>query len=121
MAHFRNSCLRNQLFSNDLQNRCSLKFRIIYGKACVLESLNKVAGLKACKEAPIQAFSCEYCEGFKNIFFYRTPPLAAFVVLKNFLGKHQWRRPFVFMPEYLLIFCISILLEKHSSSLAAET
>ena len=29
-------------------------------------------------------FSCEYCEIFKNSFFYRTPPKAAFVS-KNFL------------------------------------
>ena len=28
-------------------------------------------------QAPRQAFSCEICEIFKNIFFYRTPPAAA--------------------------------------------
>ena len=43
----------------------------------MLESLfNKVAGLKSCifikKETPTQLFSCEYCEIFKNSFFYRT-------------------------------------------------
>ena len=32
---------------------------------------NKVAGL----QAPIQVFSCEICEIFKNTFFYRTPPV----------------------------------------------
>ena len=28
-------------------------------------------------------FSCEYCETFKNSFFYRTPPVAAFVALRD--------------------------------------
>ena len=41
--------------------------------------LNKVAGL--CnfikKETLVQVFSYEICEIFKNIFFYRTPPVAA--------------------------------------------
>ena len=27
---------------------------------------------------PTKAFSCEYCEIFKNSFFHRTPPVAAF-------------------------------------------
>ena len=35
---------------------------------------------KACnvikKETPKQVLSCEYCEVFKNSFFYRTPPVA---------------------------------------------
>ena len=30
------------------------------------------------KEALTQVFSCKFCEIFKNIFFYRTPPVAAF-------------------------------------------
>ena len=35
------------------------------------ESLfNKVAGLRP------QVFTCEFCEIFKNTFFYRTPPIA---------------------------------------------
>ena len=29
------------------------------------------------KETPIQVFSCEICEIFKNNFFYRTPQVAA--------------------------------------------
>ena len=29
------------------------------------------------KETPTQALSCEICENFKNIFFNRTPPVAA--------------------------------------------
>ena len=41
--------------------------------------LNKVT--KACnfikKETLVQVFSCEFCEISKNIFFHRTPPVAA--------------------------------------------
>ena len=29
------------------------------------------------KETLAQVFSCKFCEIFKNIFFYRTPPVAA--------------------------------------------
>ena len=48
-------------------------------KKPVLESLfNKFAGLNVCifikKETATQMLSCEYCEIFKNSFFYRTPP-----------------------------------------------
>ena len=47
---------------------------------------NKVAGL-ACnfikKETLTQVFSCEFCETSKNTFYYRTPPVAASVWLKN--------------------------------------
>ena len=39
----------------------------------MLESLfNDVA------DTPTQVFSCEYCEIFKNSFFYRTPPVVDF-------------------------------------------
>ena len=30
------------------------------------------------KETPTQVFSCEFCEIFKNSFFYRKPPVAGF-------------------------------------------
>ena len=40
-------------------------------KICVGVSFDKVAGLKA------QMFSCEICKNFENIFFYRTPRVAA--------------------------------------------
>ena len=51
---------------------------------------NKVADLKpeACnfikKETVAQVFSCEFCEIYKNIFYYRTPLLAASGVVINF-------------------------------------
>ena len=32
------------------------------------------------KETPIQVFSCEFCETFKNNFIYRTPLMAALVL-----------------------------------------
>ena len=46
----------------------------IHREASALESLfNKVADLQ-----DLQVFSCEYCDTFKNSFFDRTLPLAAF-------------------------------------------
>ena len=43
---------------------------------------NKVAGLRQKtdfikKQTPVQVFSCEFWEILKNIFFYRTPLVAA--------------------------------------------
>ena len=40
---------------------------------------NKVAGASSFikKETPTQVFSCEFCEITTNIFFYRTPRVAA--------------------------------------------
>ena len=35
------------------------------------------------KDTPAQVLSCEFCEIFKNSFFYRTPPVATFVTTKN--------------------------------------
>ena len=54
-------------------------------KTSVSESLfNKVYGnfkftCNFIKKIPTQVFSCEICEVFKNIFFYKTPPVAASV------------------------------------------
>ena len=56
-------------------------FATFAGKKPVLKSLlNKAAGLQACnfiKKRLQFRFSCEYCEVFKNNFFYRTPSAAA--------------------------------------------
>ena len=66
--------------------RCSskkmlLKFRNIHRKTHVLESIfNKETLL----EKDSQVFSCEYYEVFKNTFFYRTPPVAASTLDRNF-------------------------------------
>ena len=35
------------------------------------------------KETLAQMFSCEFCEIFKTTFFYRTPPVAASVYIKD--------------------------------------
>ena len=74
----------NQLFSDILQSRFSLKICKIHRKTPVFESLfHKVASLKADnftkKGAPMQVFSSKYCKIFKKGFFYRTPPVAASV------------------------------------------
>ena len=36
------------------------------------------------KETLAQVFFCEFCEIYKNTFYYRTPLVAAFGVLINF-------------------------------------
>ena len=45
---------------------------------------NNNGGLQPCnfieKKTPTQAFSCEYCEIFKDSFFYRTPLVTALVL-----------------------------------------
>ena len=57
---------------------------------CQNFSLNKVAGLRpeACKfikkETLAQVFSCEFCEIYKNTFYYTTALMAASGVLINF-------------------------------------
>ena len=60
----------------------------------MLESLfHKVAGLQArnfIKKRLQQVFYCEYCEIFKNSFFDRTPPVAAFEICKNILLWYIW-------------------------------
>ena len=53
--------------------------------------LNKVATYK---DTPAQVFSFEYCDIFKNIFFYRTPTVPAFGKIRTeFLksAKFQFR------------------------------
>ena len=54
------------------------RFETSTGKhLCQSLFLNKVAGWGLQlykKETPTYVFSCEFCEIFKNIFFYRTPP-----------------------------------------------
>ena len=54
----------------------------------MLESLiNNAAGLQPCnfiKETPAQLFFCEYCEIFKNSFFYRAPYVLWAITTLNF-------------------------------------
>ena len=68
-----------------------LKFCNIQRKIPVLESLfDKVDGLQR---------SFEYCDVFKNSFFHKTYPVAAYEKFKNLSGKHQWgrRNRFIFL------------------------
>ena len=40
---------------------------------------------------PTQVFSCENCQIFKNRFFYRTRPVAAYNIGKNPNKAGRWR------------------------------
>ena len=77
------SCLRSSRFQMSFKVSFLKKYCNIHRKTTVLESLNKITGLKACKETPAQVLSCEYCQILIEHLFYRTPPLAASAVLKN--------------------------------------
>ena len=69
-----------------LLKRCSYKFRKIHRKTAVPESrVSFLIKLEASgKETLAQVFSCEFCEIYKNTFYYRTPLVAASGVLINF-------------------------------------
>ena len=59
--------MQKQQFSGVLEGRCPEKIRKFHKETPVLELLfNKVSRNK---ETPAQAFSCEFCEAFKNTFF----------------------------------------------------
>ena len=50
----------------------------MFSKKGVLKNLAKFTGKPCDSEVTLaQVFSCEYCEIFKNTFFYRAPPVAA--------------------------------------------
>ena len=58
-----------------------------FQRCSVKEVLFKVLQKFTGKQVQLaQVFSCEFCEIFKNIFFYTTPPVAA---SKNFPEKNQ--------------------------------
>ena len=50
---------------------------------------NKVSGKFIKKETLAQLFSCGFCEISKNIFFYRTPQVAASDVRRNTNHKNN--------------------------------
>ena len=64
-------------------------FAKLTGNTCARVSFfNKVAGLRLVtllKETLAQVFSCQFCETFKSTSFYRTPPVAASVLI-TFMG-----------------------------------
>ena len=57
-------------------------------KKAALKNSAKFTGKHLCnfikKETLAQVFSCEFCKNFKNIFFYRTPPVPASEILPIF-------------------------------------
>ena len=55
--------IQKQLFADVLQNRCSWKYRNIHRKTPVLEQLYE-------KEFPAQVFPFEYCQIFKNSWWW---------------------------------------------------
>ena len=63
----------NQKMSLTDVHICSSKSVFLKSSKIFKPLFNKVAGLL---ETPTQVLSREICEIFKNIFFYRTPPLA---------------------------------------------
>ena len=75
---------------------------------------DKVADLKACilikKETPTQVFSCEYCQIFKNILFYRKLhvhcTLQKFYVMLELFG-HFWVQNWYF--SHFLCHCLDFL------------
>ena len=74
------------------QNKYFQKFRNIHKETVVSESLfNKVAGLKICrfikKETPTQVFSYEYCEIFKDSFFYIRPLVTVYQLVWIMTGN----------------------------------
>ena len=75
---FYDRSIHSEVFFKKDVNKNSAKFR---GKhLCQSLFFNKVAtiGLNFIKkETLVQVFSCEFCEIFKNTYFYRRPPVAA--------------------------------------------
>ena len=56
------------------------------------------------KEALTQVFSCEFCEIFKNIVFYRAPRVAASVTVTSL--KLSQRRPVQLNNDVYMYVCI---------------
>ena len=48
------------------------------------------------KETPTQVLSCEYSKSFKNSFFYRTTPVAAFELYCSIRKKNSKRGEIAF-------------------------
>ena len=66
----------------------------MFFKIGVLENFSIFTGKHLCwslflKETPTQVFSCEYCEFFKNNFFYRTPMVAASASARATVSDHR--------------------------------
>ena len=92
--------LKQLFFSAAVWNARNSRPEVFY-KTVVLTNFTKFSGKHLCqslflnkvvpatllkKETLAQVFSCEFCEIFKNTFFYRTPPVAASEMQK----QRQW-------------------------------
>ena len=49
-------------------------------------------------------FSCEYCKNFKDSFFYRTPPVAAFVVSEYASASTEFHSKNPLLSNYFIVF-----------------
>ena len=54
------------------------------------------------KETLAQVFSCEFCEIFRNTYFYRTPLVAAFGCAFFF---SEMEVAATFFPDFLIMLC----------------
>ena len=94
--------------------------QIFQESTCVRVFINKVAGPQNCnfiKETPTQIVSCEIWEIFKNTFFYRTSPVAAFDRLRfpacNVITKETPAK--IFFREFYKTFLFTELLRMTAS------
>ena len=72
--HLCRTLLFNKITGSEVATwRCSVYFL----KKGVIKNLGDLSW-PATSEALAQVFSCEFCEFFKNTFFYRTPPVTTF-------------------------------------------
>ena len=79
----RKKSAQKQLFSGVVQDRYPEKLLKFHKKTPALESIfHKVFRNK---KTPAEVFSCEFCETFKNTFFYRPPLVELEVVFKKVL------------------------------------
>ena len=75
--------------------------KFIGNRLCQCLYFNKVAGFIKI-ETLAQVFSCEFCEISKNTFSYRTPPVAASVLMKKCLLNFAWHHVILKKDENLL-------------------
>ena len=84
--------MRRKLLSGVLQDRCPENLRKLRKKTPLLESLCSKASRS--KGTPGQVFSYEFCEAFKNSFFYIAPPVELEFVFKKFLRCRRSQKSF---------------------------
>ena len=84
--------------------RCSVRKDVLRNFLEMPEACNFIQ-----KETLAQVLSCEFCEVSKNTFFYRTPPVAASVVMQ-FSLKIEWSQ------WYINIYIISNFKEEKSNA-----